>query len=227
MNWKLQYERAEMLRHFQRDLLVGMSHQLRSPIGKQDALLTLIREGWCDSVAEQNSYLLQMQETLSQWMSRWQDFEEMISYPLPITPLGRQSVSMGSLWPPLQTLVLPLARDRRLRFELPSPPTSLTVTGDPQGCVEVGLGLSYWSLIQVLYGEIRIQVTRDPLTMIWEVLGSRCTSEENHHFWTVCQCLVTAMGGNLTTQSGKERLEITWTPRPWDTLESNSLGVQP
>jgi hypothetical protein len=214
MDWQLQFERAEMLRQFQRDLLLGMSHQLRSPVGKQHTLLTWVLEGWCESAAEQHTYLLQMQETLRDWMQHWQVFEDLVSYPLPIGPLHCQSVLLGSLWIPLQTLVLPLARDRGLRFDCPDPQSlpPLTITGDPQGCLEVALGLSCWSLAQVCSGQIRIRVSHDPIAITWEMEGSRFSPQATDPFWTVPQRLVTAMGGDLTTHAGKDRLQIIWIP---------------
>ncbi|MEN9205627.1 MAG: hypothetical protein Q6K99_09515 [Thermostichales cyanobacterium BF4_bins_65] len=220
MNWQLLYERSEMLRQFQQQLWLEMSHQLRSPAAKQATTLTLILEGWCESPQEERQHLQHLQTALHQWQLHWQTLEDLLATPLPVQPLQLQPLPLASPWPVVARLITPLAEDRRIAITFPqlSSPQPL-ISGDPQACIELGLGVSYWGLQQLVQGQIQILPAQN--SILWQIQGSRLPVQETL-FWQVPRRLAEVMGGQLSYQEQGNILQVAWIPHPWDNLESNS-----
>jgi hypothetical protein len=55
VDWQFAFERSEVMRAFQQELLVSIGHELRNPLSSQMGSLQLVLSDLCDSREEERS----------------------------------------------------------------------------------------------------------------------------------------------------------------------------
>ncbi|GAB4214757.1 MAG: hypothetical protein OHK0012_13420 [Synechococcales cyanobacterium] len=226
MDWQLAYERSEMLRIFQADLLLNVAHQLRSPPTRQLSALTLVLEDWCETEQQKQTYLLGLRESILEWLDVWDQVQETLARSYPIHAITPQSVSLGSLFSTLEGLTRLCAEDRRMTYTLPDTLTlrHVTVWGDGEALLQALLGIFAWGLGQLISGSIGVSVTSmaDQIELHWRWQGSLSPQSQPTLYWTVPNKLLAAMGGSLQQWRDEEHNTLTVTIQiPSDPGDSN------
>jgi hypothetical protein len=200
MDGQFAFQRSEMLRQFQTQLLTQLSHELRGPLNSQLGSLDLILSNLCDSVDEVREFVAAARDSASQHLQLIQDCIELSRYTIPIQPLQLQEVKLSPILANVYRVTHLLARDRGI--ELIWPEVAVAVQADPHGLEQVLLGVSLWYLQQAIYGTIRLEAAPHigGVKLTWRMNGQyrENPSAIASPNWQVSLQLMREMGGELS-----------------------------
>lgn len=232
VDWQFAFERSEVMRAFQQELLVSIGHELRNPLSSQMGSLQLVLSDLCDSPEEEREYLQSAKEAVERLIKLLEEYTRLARHDLPIQPLRPEPTRLRPLLQDVYSLTRLQAQDQGIRyewpalqptsaFEVPLLPDSLTVWADPHGLVQALLGVCRWGIRTLRYGSMALHLYPAPegegrLCLEWNLEG-RChvpIQTEGCAAWRVSERLLREMGGELELcESGLYRVGIKVTLR--------------
>ncbi|MGQ9837654.1 MAG: sensor histidine kinase [Cyanobacteriota bacterium] len=219
VDWRFAFERSEVMRAFQQELLLSIGHELRNPLSSQMGSLQLVLSNLCNSPEEEREYLQSAKEAVNRQIQLLEEYTRLANHNLPIQPLQPQPTLLHPLLQEVYSLTRLQAQDQGIRYEwsalrlcveepepqvpeLPSLPKTLTVWADPYGLVQALLGVCRWGIRTLRYGSMVLQTYPEQegqLCLEWRLEG-RCyvPIEPNvSAAWRVSERLFSQMGGHL------------------------------
>lgn len=219
MDWQFAFERSEMMREFQTELLTSISHELRNPLSSQMGSLQMILTDLCDSAAEEREYVGAAKQSVENMLKLLDDLTTLARHHLPITNLQTQPLSIQPIIKQVYALTILQAQDQGIQYDWPliqaQPDPVLHVDADPHGLTQALLGICRWTIRHMNFGVMSLKVTQvsgslDPSPATAErhshqiqfdlkaVGRSRhLTPPDNSLVWQVSRRLLTEMGGEL------------------------------
>ncbi len=212
MDWQFAFERAEMLRQFQAELLASIGHELRTPLSSQMGSLQMILADLCDSPQEERECLDTARLAVENSLRLLEEYTRLAQHQIPIQCLQLQPVQLLPLLRDVAALTLLQAQDRGVRYAWSclqeAQITDYWVYADPHGLLQALLGLCRWSLAQLRCGQLDIQIQSQPpqtlLTLkLWglPVCHSAEQQQQQHFTWRVGQRLLQEMQADLNFQA--------------------------
>lgn len=212
MDWQFAFERAEMLRQFQAELLASIGHELRTPLSSQMGSLQMILANLCDSPQEEREYLDTARLAVENSLRLLEEYTRLAQHQIPIQGLHLQPVQLLPLLQDVAALTLLQAQDRGVRSawsclqEVPLP--DYWVYADPHGLLQALLGLCRWSIAHLRCGQLDLQIQpqhpRILLTLnLWGLPASLSAEQQQrqHFTWRVGHRLLQEMEANLSFQA--------------------------
>lgn len=210
MDWKFAFERSEMLRLLQSQLLQSIAHELKTPINGQVGSLELILGDLCDSPAEEREYVQAARQGVDRSLALLQEFSQMAKYHLPVQALQPQRIPVGPVLRDVQMLTRLPAQDRGIRYHWPALDNEgREVTADAAGLTQALWGLCHWGIGCLRYGTLEIQMdwvrASGDLSSPWvwrlDIQGQPLQTLDPSQmpdlevFWRVSGKILAAMGG--------------------------------
>ncbi|MDX2273377.1 MAG: histidine kinase dimerization/phospho-acceptor domain-containing protein [Cyanobacteriota bacterium] len=220
MDWKFAFERSQMLREFQSELLVSIGHELRNPLSSQMGSLQLILSDLCDSPEEEREYVGAAKQSVEKLLKLLEDYTRLARHHLPIQPLSLEVLPLQPIFQDVYHLTLLQAHDQGIRYDwsmIQTPqPCDLVALADPHGLVQALLGICRWSIRRLRYGTMLLTAQPSPTApthiQLDLKLEGRCqfpVDPEESLSWRVSQTLLRQMQGDLLLQeSSSQRLGI-------------------
>ena len=223
VDWQFAFERSEVMRAFQQELLVSIGHELRNPLSSQMGSLQLVLSDLCDSREEEREYLQSAKEAVERLIKLLEEYTRLARHDLPIQPLRPAAIRLRPLLQDVHSLTRLQAQDQGIRYDWPalqpSLPDDLTVWADPHGLVQALLGVCRWGIRTLCYGSMALRTypaAEGQLCLEWNLEG-RCRMPIQPHLeaaWRVSERLLREMGGDLELcESSLYRLGIRVTLR--------------
>lgn len=166
MDWQFAFERAEVLREFQTELLVSIGHELRTPLSSQMSALQMIVTDLCDSPEEEREYAEAAIEGVKRSLALLTDFTDLARQALPIHPLNQEHVILSAVLHHVYNLTQLQARDQGIRYQWPIvqpdpqfDSLNIALYADPDWLTQALLALSRWSVKQLKYGSFELKVS--------------------------------------------------------------------
>ncbi len=224
MDWRFAFERSEVMRAFQQELLVSIGHELRNPLSSQMGSLQLVLSNLCDSREEEREYLQSAKEAVERLLQLLEEYTRLARHDLPIQPLRPTPTRLRPLLQEVYSLTRLQAQDQGIRYDWPalqpsSLPESLAVWADPHGLVQALLGVCRWGIRTLYYGSIALSTYpagEEHLYLEWSLEG-RCRlplQPQESATWRVSERLLREMEGHLELcESGLYRASIRATLR--------------
>ncbi|MFS8854417.1 sensor histidine kinase [Synechococcus sp. H55.7] len=232
VDWQFAFERSEVMRAFQQELLVSIGHELRNPLSSQMGSLQLVLSDLCDSPEEEREYIQSAKESVERLIKLLEEYTRLARHDLPIQPLQPEPTQLRPLLQDVYSLTRLQAQDQGIRYEWPilQPPSvsepsalpdSLMVWADPHGLVQALLGVCRWGIRALRYGSMALHLypiaaAEGHLCLEWNLEG-RChvpVETKGSATWRVSERLLREMGGDLELgESGLHRVVIKVTLR--------------
>ncbi len=239
VDWQFAFERSEVMRAFQQELLLSIGHELRNPLSSQMGSLQLVLSDLCDSPEEEREYIQSAKEGVDRLIKLLEEYTRLARHNLPIQPLQPEPILLYPLLQDVHSLTRLQAQDQGIRYEWPAlsplapidpppqvpelPPLSesLTVWADPYGLVQALLGVCRWGIRTLRYGSMALQTYpagkgEERLCLEWNLEG-RChvpIEPDMSAAWRVSERLLQQMDGHLELcESGIYRVGIKVTLR--------------
>ncbi|MFQ3612728.1 MAG: histidine kinase dimerization/phospho-acceptor domain-containing protein [Cyanobacteriota bacterium] len=233
VDWQFAFERSEVMRAFQQELLLSIGHELRNPLSSQMGSLQLVLSDLCDSREEEREYIQSAKEGVNRLIKLLEEYTRLARHNLPIQPLQPEPTPLYPLLQDVHSLTRLQAQDQGIRYEWPAlhprvhetepqvpdlPPLSetLTVWADPYGLVQALLGVCRWGIRTLRYGSMALQAypsseQEGQLCLEWNLEG-RCyvpIEPDVSAAWRVSERLLQQMDGRLELcESGIYRVGI-------------------
>lgn len=200
MDWQFAFERAEMLRQLQRELLVSIGHELRSPLTQYIGSLDMILFDLCDSPEEVKQYLTQAKGSVSYLIKRLEEYTDLSSQHLLIQPLQRQTVDLIPVLQKAHQLTHLQAKDRGIIYPWTISSDPFWVEMDPDGLLQALLGIFYWSIQQLRHGTLILSLEKERTCIGIHTLGQAISPLPTHEnlIWKVTQRLLQEMNSLVT-----------------------------
>jgi nitrogen-specific signal transduction histidine kinase len=224
MDWQFAFERSEVMRAFQQELLVSIGHELRNPLSSQMGALQLVLSNLCDSREEERECLQSAKEAVERLLKLLEEYTRLARHDLPIQPLRPRPTRLRPLLQEIHSLTRLQAQDRGIRYDWPDLqsswlPDSLTVWADPHGLVQALLGVCRWGIRTLCYGSMALSAYpggEEHFCLEWDLEGRCCLpiQPQDSAAWRVSERLLREMGGRLELwESGLHRVGIRATLR--------------
>ncbi|NJK62174.1 MAG: HAMP domain-containing histidine kinase [Synechococcaceae cyanobacterium SM2_3_1] len=208
MDWQFAFERAEMLRQFQAELLASIGHELRTPLSSQMGSLQMILADLCDSPQEEREYLDTARLAVENSLHLLEEYTRLAQHQIPIQRLQLQPVQLLPLLQDVAALTILQAQDRGLRYAWSclqeAPITDYWGYADPHGLLQALLGLCRWSIAHLRCGHLDLQMhLQHPqilLTLnLWGLPVTQSVEQQQRQYftWRVSQRLLREMQANL------------------------------
>ncbi|MEN9223874.1 MAG: histidine kinase dimerization/phospho-acceptor domain-containing protein [Thermostichus sp. HHBFW_bins_43] len=234
VDWQFAFERSEVMRAFQQELLLSIGHELRNPLSSQMGSLQLVLSNLCDSPEEEREYIQSAKEGVDRLIKLLEEYTRLARHNLPIQPLKPEPLLLYPLLQDVHSLTRLQAQDQGIRYEWPAlhlrdpadsapaaadlPPLSedLTVWADPYGLLQALLGICRWGIRTLRYGSMALQAypageEKGRLCLEWSLEG-RChvpIEPDLSAAWRVSERLLQQMDGHLELcESGIYRVGI-------------------
>jgi hypothetical protein len=204
MDWQFAFERAEMLRQFQTELLASIGHELRTPLSSQMGSLQMILANLCDSPQEERECLDNARIAVENLLRLLEEYTRLAQHQIPIQRLQMQPVQLLPLLQEVAALTVLQAQDRGVRYAWSclqeSKHPDYWVYADPHGLLQALLGLCRWSIAQLRGGQLDLQIHPQlPQVLLMIHLWGRpntlsAEQQQRQHFtWKVSQRLLQAL----------------------------------
>ncbi|MEN9202278.1 MAG: histidine kinase dimerization/phospho-acceptor domain-containing protein [Thermostichus sp. DG_1_6_bins_120] len=236
VDWQFAFERSEVMRGFQQELLLSIGHELRNPLSSQMGSLQLVLSNLCESPEEEREYIRGAKEAVLRLIQLLEEYTRLARHDLPIQPLQPQPTLLYPLLQDVHSLTRLQAKDQGIRYDWPAlgawahatelqgselqgsdlPPLSetLRVWADPHGLLQALLGVCRWGIRTLRYGSMILEVhpsLEGQLCLEWSLEG-RChipIEPGVSAAWRVSERLLSQMGGHLELcESGLYRVGI-------------------
>jgi signal transduction histidine kinase len=125
MDWQFAFERSEVMRAFQQELLVSIGHELRNPLSSQMGALQLVLSNLCDSREEERECLQSAKEAVERLLMLLEEYTRLARHDLPIQPLRPRPTRLRPLLQEIHSLTRLQAQDRGIRYDWTCPPVLL------------------------------------------------------------------------------------------------------
>jgi signal transduction histidine kinase len=200
MDWQFAFERSEMLRQIQSELLLSIGHELRSPLTKQLGSLDLLLLDLCNSPSEEKDYLLHAKQAVIELIRVLEEYTDLTSQWLPIQPLHLQELDLVLLLQEVYKLTSLPAKDRGITFLWKYSQDPMWVMADPDGLKQALLGLCYWSIQHLRHGTLTLSLHREKRCLLIQTLGQTLLplTITNTLIWEVPQRLLERMHSSVT-----------------------------